>query len=67
MGESSSVTIKAHGTEALLTMSVPSHVAQRNGLEKGGTLSVSLLSEGIHLMPQLEKTIAAKNKMIKVS
>ena len=66
MGESSSVTIRAHGTEALLTMSVPSHVAQRNGLEKGGTLSVSLLSEGIHLMPQLEKTIAAKNKMIKV-
>ncbi len=52
MGESSSVIIRAHGTEALLSMSVPSHVAQRNGLEQGGTLSVSLLAKGIHLMPQ---------------
>ncbi len=50
LGESASVTMAAHGTGHSLTMSVPSHVAQRNGLEKGGTLSVSLLSDGIHLM-----------------
>jgi molybdate transport system ATP-binding protein len=50
LGENLSVTIKVKGSEELLTMSVPSHVAQRNGLEKGGAISVSLLSEGIHLM-----------------
>ncbi len=50
LGETSSVTIKAHGTEQLLTMSVSSHVARRNGLGKGGILSLSLLSKGIHLM-----------------
>jgi len=50
LGETASVTIKAQGTEASLTMSVPTHVAQRNGLDKAGTLSVSLLGEGIHLM-----------------
>ena len=50
LGENSSVTIKVEGSEEMLTMSVPSHVAQRNGLEKGGAISVSLLSEGIHLM-----------------
>ena len=52
MGESTSVTIKAEGTESVLTMSVPSHVAHRNGLETGMTASVSLLAEGIHLMSQ---------------
>ena len=50
LGENASVTIKIKGSEELLTMSVPGHVAQRNGLGKGGAISVSLLSEGIHLM-----------------
>jgi molybdate transport system ATP-binding protein len=50
LGESSSVTMKVDDNEQFLSMSVPSHVAQRNGLEKGGALSVSLLSDGIHLM-----------------
>ena len=54
MGESTSVTLKAQGTESVLTMSVPSHVAHRNGLECGMTASVSLLSESIHLMSQSE-------------
>ena len=31
--------------------SVPTHVAQRNGIEPGARASVSLLAEGIHLMP----------------
>ncbi len=31
--------------------SVPTHVAQRNGVEPGAAASVSLLAEGIHLMP----------------
>jgi len=34
-----------------LSMSVPLHVAKRNQLQYGERISVSLLSEGIHLMP----------------
>lgn len=51
MGETTSVSVRVEGADATLTMSVPTHVAQRNGLDKGGELKVSLLSEGIHLMP----------------
>jgi molybdate transport system ATP-binding protein len=50
LGENSSVTMKVTESEELLTMSVPGHVAQRNGLDKGEAITVSLLSEGIHLM-----------------
>ena len=55
MGETTSVSVRVKGDEAILTMSVPSHVAERNGLHSGGELSVSLLSKGIHLMPQDSK------------
>jgi len=34
-----------------LTMSVPLHVARRNGLKKGIVITVTLLTKGIHLMP----------------
>jgi molybdate transport system ATP-binding protein len=50
LGESSSVTIAIRGSEELLHMAVPTHVAKRNGLDKGGAVTVSLLAEGIHLM-----------------
>ncbi|MDW8468435.1 MAG: ABC transporter ATP-binding protein [Burkholderiales bacterium] len=36
---------------APIQFSVPTHVAQRNRLEEGGAATVSLLAEGIHLMP----------------
>ncbi len=52
MGETTSVSVRVNGDEATLTMSVPTHVAERNGLNKGGQLSVSLLGKGIHLMPR---------------
>lgn len=55
LGENSSVTLKVDHSQELLTMSVPSHVAQRNGLQTGGAISVSLLGEGIHLMPRQTK------------
>jgi molybdate transport system ATP-binding protein len=55
LGENSSVTFKVDDSQELLTMSVPSHVAQRNGLRTGGAISVSLLSEGIHLMSKKQK------------
>lgn len=51
MGENTSVTITVDKADALLTMSVPTHVAQRNGLGKDEQMSVSLLADGIHLMP----------------
>ena len=50
LGETSSVTIAVHKTEELMHMTVPTHVARRNGLDKGGSVTVSLLAEGIHLM-----------------
>ena len=34
--------------------SVPTHVARRNGIEQGATASVSLLADGIHLMPAVD-------------
>ena len=34
-----------------LSISVPLHVAKRNHLQRGENISVSLLTEGIHLMP----------------
>lgn len=34
-----------------LTMSVPLHVAKRNALAEGESVGLSLLAEGIHLMP----------------
>jgi molybdate transport system ATP-binding protein len=55
LGETASVTIAFDGGHHM-SMAVPTHVARRNGLAKGVTVTVSLLSEGIHLM---EKTNAA--------
>ena len=34
-----------------LFLSLPMHVARRNGIEKGVAVGISLLAEGIHLMP----------------
>jgi molybdate transport system ATP-binding protein len=39
------------GARADLFFSVPTHVARRNGVETGAPASVSLLADGIHLMP----------------
>lgn len=50
MGESTAVTMQVNGSKDFLSLSVPSHVAQRNNLENGADIGVSLLSEGIHLM-----------------
>jgi len=40
-----------HAPEQRLHFSVPLHVARRNGLEPGVAAAVSLLAEGIHVMP----------------
>jgi len=41
---------------AHLHFSIPSHVARRNGLESGCRITVSLLTEGIHMMHEDEGT-----------
>lgn len=49
LGEATSVVLKIDG--AALHFSLPTHVALRNRLERGAQATVSLLAEGIHLMP----------------
>ncbi len=52
LGPNVSVGIELDGAVApLLYMSVPTHVAHRNRLGMGEAIQVSLLAEGIHLMP----------------
>ncbi|MFT5133979.1 MAG: molybdate transport system ATP-binding protein [Gammaproteobacteria bacterium] len=52
LGENTSVTMQVASSDQILYLSVPSHVAQRNGLETGASIAVSLLSDAIHLMPK---------------
>lgn len=52
LGETAQVTALLDGSpERPLAFSVPAHVARRNGLAVGIAIGVSLLAEGIHLMP----------------
>jgi len=52
-GENAAVTLRLDGRpEVELQFSVPTHVAARNGLRAGVAAGVSLLKEGIHLMPR---------------
>ena len=52
MGAMTAVALRVvHGERTDIFFSVPTHVAERNGLVVGETASVSLLTKGIHLMP----------------
>jgi molybdate transport system ATP-binding protein len=52
LGEMSEVTMQVEGAgEARITFRLPTHVARRNGLANGVPMAVSLLADGIHLMP----------------
>jgi molybdate transport system ATP-binding protein len=52
LGDTTSVALRvAAGERADIFFSVPSHVARRNGVALGETARVSLLADGIHLMP----------------
>ena len=51
VGENARVGLRPAGAPMPLHFTVPAHVARRNGLEKGVTAAVSLLAEGIHVMP----------------
>jgi molybdate transport system ATP-binding protein len=52
MGEHTAVALRVvTGERADLHFSVPTHAAHRNGLAPGARARISLLAEGIHLMP----------------
>ncbi|HFA59846.1 MAG TPA: ABC transporter ATP-binding protein [Rhodospirillales bacterium] len=52
LGESAEVTMRVEGTPGLaLHFTVSTHAARRNRLAPGVEVRVSLLAEGIHLMP----------------
>jgi len=52
LGENAAVIMRVDGrADAELQLSIPLHVANRNGLARGGEIRVSLLRDGIHLMP----------------
>ena len=56
LGELASATVLVDGKNELpLSLVVPTHVARRNGVAAGVTVTVSLLAEGIHLMPAESK------------
>jgi molybdate transport system ATP-binding protein len=52
VGETALVTMHTARERFPLHFSVPAHVARRNALAKGATATVSLLAEGIHVMPR---------------
>jgi molybdate transport system ATP-binding protein len=53
LGENTTVTMSVTGHERhRLTFSVSTHAARRNGLAPGEELTISLLKQGIHVMPQ---------------
>ena len=51
LGGDARVTLDVHGVDTPLTFEVSAHVAARNRVEPGAEVSVSLLANGIHLMP----------------
>ena len=52
LGDDTTIGIRPDGVrDALLTVRVPTHVAQRNGIAVGVRTGVSLLAHAIHVMP----------------
>ena len=63
LGENATVTIHVDRPDRPpLFMSIPLHVAQRNGVQVGANVIVSLLSDGIHLMPPDENRVSPDRK-----
>ncbi len=57
LGDDTTIGIRPDGVrDALLTLRVPTHVAQRNGIAIGVRAGVSLLAHAIHLMPPVSDT-----------
>jgi molybdate transport system ATP-binding protein len=61
LGENVALTVAVNGTDRPpLFLTVPAHTARRNGIAQGVEIGVSLLAEGIHLMPADELRTPAK-------
>ncbi len=57
LGENTTITMLVDQDErCVLNFTVPTHAARRNAVAPGASLTVSLLAEGIHLMPISRKT-----------
>jgi molybdate transport system ATP-binding protein len=52
LGETTNVVIQVErGSRDVIVMNIPTHHARRNQLGKGAEVTVTLMAEGIHLMP----------------
>ncbi len=52
MGENTSIIMKLNGTTGVLNFNISTHTARRNHLDEGEEINISLLAEGIHIMPK---------------
>ena len=65
LGNNAAITVAVGGADRPpLFMSVPLHVAQERGIDAGTEMDVSLLAQGIHLMPpdSSEESAHAKHR-----
>jgi molybdate transport system ATP-binding protein len=61
LGENVALTVAVNGPgRPPLFLTVPAHTARRNEIAQGVEIGVSLLAEGIHLMPADEIRTPAK-------
>jgi molybdate transport system ATP-binding protein len=56
LGENTSMVMVREDKQTKLGFMVPTHVARRNNLNTGASITVSLLADAIHLMPPLPVT-----------
>ncbi len=61
LGENVALTVAVNGPDRPpLFLTVPAHVARRNGIAAGVDIGLSLLADGIHLMPSDDTRTPAK-------
>jgi molybdate transport system ATP-binding protein len=60
LGETTALSLRVGaGAHADIHLTMPTHAARRNGLASGVAAGVSLLADGIHLMPPAESAAAS--------
>ena len=63
LGGDARVTLDVRGADTPLTFEVSAHVAARNRVESGAEVAVSLLADGIHLMPAAHADITLDRRV----
>ena len=63
LGGDARVTLDVGGAGTPLTFEVSAHVAARNRVESGAEVAVSLLADGIHLMPAADADIKLNRRV----